>query len=93
MLSSTVPVVAAAIIGAAAARKRRPLAYGIIFGWRDLGVVTAAVGSNALAGNLPSTNVFILFAVLFAGCAILSSILERYRHERFDHADPASSGK
>ena len=86
MLSSTVPVVAAAIIGAAADRKRRPLAYGIIFGWRDLGVVTAAVGANALAGNLPPVRVFLVFAALFAGCAVLSALLERYRHERLDTA-------
>jgi MFS family permease len=94
MLSSTVPVVAGAIIGAAADRKRRPLAYGIIFGWRDMGVFAAAVGSNALAGGLPSTNVFVVFACLFGGCAALSGVLERYKDERFHSggatAEPAA---
>ena len=82
LLSSTVPVVATAIVGDAADRKRRPLAFGIIFSWRDLGVVVAAVGANLLGMNLELRAVFGVFVGVFAGCAVLSVYLGRFAEQK-----------
>lgn len=82
LLSSTVPVVATAIVGDAADRKRRPLAYGIIFSWRDLGVVVAAVGANLLGLELGLTSAFGAFVWVFAGCAVLSLYLGRFAEQK-----------
>jgi len=78
MLGSAVPVVTSAIVGNAAERKRRPLAYGVIFSWRDLGVVAAAVGANILGLRLDLNAVFTVFMYVFAGCAVLSVYLGRF---------------
>ncbi|MCK5803230.1 MAG: MFS transporter [Lentisphaeria bacterium] len=81
LLSSTVPVAAATIVGETAERKRRPLEYGVLFSWRDLGVATAAFGSNVLGKKFPMETVFCVFAALFLGCAILAAVLGRMRHQ------------
>ena len=82
LLSSTVPVVAAAIVGNSADRKRRPLAYGILFSWRDLGVVTAAVGANILGLRFDINAAFTVFVGVFALCALLSLHLARFAHQK-----------
>lgn len=78
LLGSTVPVVAAAIVGDASDTARRPLSYGIVFGWRDLGVAVAAVGSNIIGIQFEMHTVFVVFAYVFAACALLSVYLSRF---------------
>jgi len=82
LLGSTVPIVASAMVGDAADRKRRPLAYGAVFTWRDLGVLTAALGSNLLGLQFDVGGVFTVFVAVFAGCALLSLALRRLAAER-----------
>jgi MFS family permease len=77
LLGSTVPIVASAMVGDAADRKRRPLAYGAVFSWRDLGVVTAALGANILGLKLDFNGVFTVFIWIFAACALVSLCLRR----------------
>lgn len=78
LLNSTVSVSASAIVGKAADPERRPLVYGVVFAARDLGIVTAALGGTALGTAIPMKTVFALFAVVFLGCAALSTRLSRY---------------
>jgi MFS family permease len=82
LLNSTVSVSASAIVGKAADPERRPLVYGVMFSLRDLGVVSAAVGSALLGSAIPMALVFGLFAAVFAGCAGLSLLLGRYAGQR-----------
>jgi MFS family permease len=82
LLGSTIPVVASAIVGDAAERRRRPLAHGVIFSWRDIGVVTAAVGANILGLKFEMRAVFCVFAAVFALCAVLSYYLGRFATQR-----------
>jgi len=82
LLNSTVSVSASAIVGKAADPERRPLVYGVMFSLRDLGVVTAAVGSAMLGSALPMNAVFGVFSAVFAGCAGLSVLLGRYSAQR-----------
>jgi MFS family permease len=82
LLSGTVPVAASAMVGATADRKRRPLEYGIIFSWRDLGVVASSVGVNLLGMRFDLNTAFSVFVVIFAGCAALSLLLPRYARQR-----------
>lgn len=81
LLSSTVPVVAAAIVGDAAGTSRRPLAYGIVFAWRDLGVGVAAIGANLLGLRLDFDAVFTVFICIFGGCSLLSVYLGKFAKE------------
>jgi len=78
LLNSTVSVSASTIVGKAADPERRPLVYGAVFACRDLGIVTAALGGTALSRAMPMSTVFAVFAVVFLGCAILSTRLSRY---------------
>ncbi len=82
LLNSTVPVVASAIVGDGADRKRRPLAYGIFFAWRDLGVVTSALGSNLLGQRVPMRSVFLLFAAVYGACAVFAALLPRFSQDK-----------
>jgi MFS family permease len=82
LLNSTVSVSASAIVGKAADPDRRPLVYGVMFALRDLGVVTAAVGSALLGKAVPMETVFGIFATIFAACAGLSLLLGRYSSQR-----------
>ena len=82
LLSSTVPVVASAIVGDAADKRRRPLAHAVLFSWRDLGVVTAAVGANLLGLGVTLDGVFVTFTCVFAGCAVLSAFLGRFADQK-----------
>ena len=79
LLSSAVPVVATAIIGSSADRAHRPLAHGIVFSWRDLGVAAAAVGASILGLQFDLHTAFVVFAGVFTACAALSLLLTRYR--------------
>ncbi len=81
LLGSTVPVVAAAIVGDAADAKRRPLVYGIVFAWRDLGVAVAAFGSSVLGLKFSFDTVFMVFIYTFAACAVLSLYLGRFTRQ------------
>ena len=81
LLGSTVPVVAAAIVGDAAEIQRRPLAYGIVFAWRDLGVAVTAVGANILGLSFDFDAVFTVFIYIFTGCALLSLYLGRFARQ------------
>jgi MFS family permease len=81
LLSSTVPVVAAAMVGDAAGISRRPLAYGIVFAWRDLGVGVAAIGASLLGLSLDFDAVFTIFICIFGCCGLLSVYLGRFANQ------------
>ena len=82
LLNGAVPVVSTALIGTSAVQKRRPLIYGAMFTWRDLGVVVAAVTGSLLGlrveGMAPA---FVVFAGVFAICGIISLVLNRYAQQ------------
>lgn len=83
LLNGSVPVVSTALIGHSADQKRRPLAYGAMFTWRDLGVVVAVVAGKLL--GLTTENVAMVFGVfggVFALCGVVSLVLNRYAEER-----------
>ncbi len=83
LLNGAVPVVSTTLIGTSAEQKRRPLVYGAMFTWRDLGVVVAAVAGSLLGlepGSVLTT--FGLFGVVFVACGIASLILNRYAEQR-----------
>jgi len=82
LLSSTVPVVAAAMVGDASTIQRRPLAYGIVFAWRDLGVAVAAIGASILGLSLDLDAAFRVFIYIFTGCGLLSLYLGRFAEQR-----------
>lgn len=83
LLSGSVPVVSSALVGHSAEQKRRPLAYGAMFTWRDLGVVTAVVAGKVLGLTTNNaTLVFGFFAAVFALCGVVSLVLNRYAAER-----------
>lgn len=83
LLSGAVPVVSTALIGASADQKRRPLIYGAMFTWRDLGVVVATVVGGILGLKTGSMTVtFGVFAVVFALCGVIALILNRYAEQR-----------
>ena len=75
MIGGMVPVVVSAMIGAGTDVRRRPLVYGIVFSWRDLGVVIATVGVSLLALNFDLKTALTVFLYVFLGCAILSLLL------------------
>lgn len=83
LLNGAVPVVSAALVGSSAEQKRRPLAYGAMFTWRDLGVAVAAVTGSLLGLRMEGvTLTFGVFAVVFATCGIVALLLNRYARER-----------
>ncbi len=83
LLNGAVPVVSTALIGGSADQKRRPLVYGAMFTWRDLGVVVAAVAGSLLGLQVEGvTLTFGVFAAVFAVCGIASLILNRYAEEQ-----------
>jgi len=79
LLSSVVPIVASAIVGAAADTRRRPIVYGLIFAWRDLGVVAASLGVNILGLRFELETAFTVFIFIFIGCSLLSVYLGRFK--------------
>ena len=82
LLNGAVPVVSTALIGTSAEQKRRPLTYGAMFTWRDLGVVTATVVGGILGLKTGSmTLTFGVFAVVFAACGVVSLVLNRYAEQ------------
>ncbi len=82
LLNGAVPVVSTALIGASAEQKRRPLTYGAMFTWRDLGVVTATVLGGILGLKTGSMTVtFEVFALVFAACGVVSLVLNRYAEQ------------
>ena len=76
LVSSTVPVVASAMVGSVDIRNR-PLAYGIVFTWRDVGVTIAAVGANVIGLKFDLQAAFFFFACVFVLCGLLSLCLRR----------------
>ena len=82
LLGGMVPVVASAMIGAGTDAGRRPLVYGIVFSWRDLGVVIAAVGVSLLDMEFDLGTALTVFMYVFLGCAVLSLLLVRFGRQR-----------
>ena len=82
LLGSTVPVVAAAMVGDAADIQRRPIAYGIVFAWRDLGVAVAAIGASILGVTFDFNVVLQVFIIIFAACGMLSVYLGRFAAQK-----------
>jgi predicted MFS family arabinose efflux permease len=83
LVSGAVPVVSASLVGDSAERKRRPLAYGVLFTGRDLGTVAGLVGSRIVGGAAADLRTsFVLFAALFALCAGISAMLQRHAAQR-----------
>jgi MFS family permease len=83
LLSSTVPVVASAIIGDSAERQRRPLAYGALFAYHGAGVAVATLGGAALRSHFGSFQpVFLLFAGVFTVCGLVAVALHRWAQQR-----------
>jgi MFS family permease len=81
LVSSTVPVVTGAMIGSTDIRQR-PLEFGIVFTWRDLGVIIAAVGANAIGLTFDLHAAFLFFACVFLLCGLLSLYLRKTLTER-----------
>lgn len=81
LVSSTVPVVSGAMIGSANIRQR-PLEYGIVFTGRDLGVIIAAVGANAIGLTFDLESAFMFFACVFVLCGLLSLCLRHVTTDR-----------
>jgi len=83
LLSGAVPVISAALVGDSAERRRRPLAYGMLFTGRDFGAVLGLIGSRLAAGNGVNLETsFILFGILFVFCAGVAALLQRYAKQR-----------
>ena len=83
LLSTSVPVIASAIVGDSADRDRRPLAYGSLFTFRDAGVVIATLAGQILKAQLGDfRGAFMAFAVVFAVCGLVSVVLERWAEQR-----------
>lgn len=83
LLNGAVPVVSTALIGTSAEQKRRPLTYGAMFTWRDLGVVVATVVGGILGLRAESVAVtFGIFGAVFVACGVASLILNRYAEQR-----------
>ncbi len=83
LLNGAVPVVSTALIGTSAEQKRRPLTYGAMFTWRDLGVVVATIAGGILGLKTDSvTLTFGVFAVVFVVCGVISLILNRYAEQK-----------
>ncbi|MGD8239397.1 MAG: MFS transporter [Armatimonadota bacterium] len=82
-LHAGIPVAAMALIGDSADRGRRPLAYGALFVWRDLGIVVAILASRILQVHTGGFETVLLsFGVLFALCCIPAALLGRRAEER-----------
>jgi MFS family permease len=83
LLSTSVPVIASAMVGDSADRERRPLAYGSLFTFRDAGVVAATMAGPLLKSYLGNFQlVFLVFAALFAVCGVVSVALEKWAEQR-----------
>jgi MFS family permease len=83
LLSSTVPVIASAIVGDSAERQRRPLAYGSLFVYHGAGVAIAALAGASLRSHFPTFQpVFLIFAGIFAVCGVVSVALQRWAEQR-----------
>jgi len=83
LLSSTVPVVASAIVGDSADRTRRPLAYGSLFVYHGAGVGLATLAGASLRSHFETFQpVFLIFAAVFAVCGIVSVLLHRWAEQR-----------
>lgn len=83
LLNGTVPVASTAMVGDSAERKRRPLAYGALFAYRDLGVVVSAIWGKVLmheGGQFAQT--FSTFTIVFIACGLVALLLQRYARER-----------
>ena len=83
LLSTSVPVIASAIVGDSADRERRPLAYGSLFTFRDAGVVIATMAGSILRSQLGDFRlVFLSFAGIFLVCGLISVVLERWAEQK-----------
>jgi MFS family permease len=83
LLNGAVPVVSTALIGGSADQARRPLVYGAMFTWRDLGVVVAAVAGSLLGLQVEGVGLtFGVFSIVFAVCGAVALILNRYAEQQ-----------
>jgi len=83
LLSSSVPVIASAIVGDSADRQRRPLAYGSLFVYHGAGVAIATLAGAALRSHFPTFQpVFLIFAGIFAVCGVVAVLLQRWAEQR-----------
>jgi MFS family permease len=83
LLGSAVPVIASAIVGDSADRRRRPLAYGSVFVYHGAGIAIAALAGAALRSHFPTFQpVFLIFAGIFAACGLISVLLNRWAEQR-----------
>lgn len=83
LLNGAVPVVSSAVIGVSADQKRRPLSYGAMFTWRDLGVVVATVAGGLLGMGVDDVAAtFGVFGAVFVVCGAISLALNRYAEQQ-----------
>ncbi|MBN2449203.1 MAG: MFS transporter [Lentisphaeria bacterium] len=80
-LNSTVTVAAGAIVGRAADEARRPLVYGVVYGWRDLGIALATLASTVLGLSFEVRHVFLVFAAVYVVCACGAALLGKYSEQ------------
>ncbi len=82
LVNGSVPPVSASLIGDAAQRRRRPLAYGVIFAWTDFGVACALIMSRLLLTHEQLQSIFVIFALVFTLCGVVAALLGRYPQQR-----------
>ena len=81
--NGAVPVGSSAVIGVSADQKRRPLSYGAMFTWRDLGVVVATVAGGLLGMGVDDVAAtFGVFGAVFVVCGAISLALNRYAEQQ-----------
>jgi len=80
---SLVPVAGLALVGATTASGHRPAALGLLFFWRDVGLVAGVLGGSYLNDALGAGGRgFAVFGAVMALFALLSLLLMRRRAER-----------
>ena len=73
------PAIVMALVGDITNPRERHVTYGALFIWSDLGVATAMIGSQVLRQLMSSFRAsFVTFACIFALCALLSIMLDRW---------------
>jgi len=78
--SEVVPSASLALIADSAVGGRRGMVHGVLFAWRDLGVVFALVFGGWL--HTAGANFFLWFCLLFAACAAAAVALRKAYAER-----------
>lgn len=79
-----VPPIATALIGDVTEPEERPAALGAVFFWRDVGVImvfAVSIVRAATGFTIGARTLMGAFAVVYAGCAVISATLVRGRRE------------